>query len=105
MKKWREFLEGGMKATFFLQKGKHPPGLRADGPPGRWASGQTGLRADGPPGRRASGQMGLRADGRRRTSGIRRSRKQKEGRQKQRERTSGRAAHPEDGRQKQEGST
>ena len=22
--KWREFLEGGMKAGFFLQKGKHP---------------------------------------------------------------------------------
>ena len=24
LKKWREFLGGGMKATFFLQKGKHP---------------------------------------------------------------------------------
>ena len=68
------------------------------------ASGQTGLRADGPPGRWASGQTGLRADGRRRTSGIRRSRKQKEGRKKQIERTSGRAWRPEDGRRKQGGS-
>ena len=24
LKKWREFLEGGMKSGFFLQKGKHP---------------------------------------------------------------------------------
>ena len=63
LKKWREFLEGGMKMTIFLKKGNHP-------------SGQMDLRADGPPGRWTSGQMDLRADGRR-TSGIRRSRKQK----------------------------
>ena len=49
LKKWREFLEGGMKAGFFLQNGKHPIGQegRKEGHP----AGQMGLRADGPPGR------------------------------------------------------
>ena len=42
MKKWREFLEGGMKKRFLSKKGNHPH--RATGPPGH--------RADGPPGRR-----------------------------------------------------
>ena len=59
LEKWREFLGGGNDIWVFLKKGNHPH--RAG--PGRWASGQMGLRADG-----------------RRTSGIIRSRKQKEGR-------------------------
>ena len=33
LKKWREFLEGGMRATLFLKKGNHPhlAEQRADG--------------------------------------------------------------------------
>ena len=40
LKKWREFLGGGMKKRFLSKKAKHPP-----------YSGQMDLRADGPPGR------------------------------------------------------
>ena len=72
---------GRNEKAVFVKKGEAPP------PPG--------IRASGHPGRRADG---IRADGRRRTSGIRRSRKQKEGRQKQRERTSGRAGGRASGR-------